>query len=64
MNKDFYDNNELQIMDLDTLKLILITLDNKLNLLKDKKPKSKSIEGMELACQIVLGLIADKERCR
>jgi hypothetical protein len=52
---------ELKEMDSKTLDTIYEKLDNQLNFLKDHRKESKCIDGMELACQIIFGLIADKK---
>jgi hypothetical protein len=45
-------------MDLNTLKLVYEYLEDRLEFLDKNRPKSKSIVGMELACQFVFDLIA------
>lgn len=52
--------NEIDEMDFKTLNLLYESLDNKLNKIKEKYPKSKSIVGMEITLQLIFDIIADK----
>lgn len=57
-----YTKEHTNIMDLNTLQLIYEHLENRLECLEKNRPKSKSIIGMELACQFVFDIIASKSR--
>jgi hypothetical protein len=52
---------ELKEIDSKTLDIIYEKLDDQLEFLKKNRKDNKCIDGMELACQIVFDLIADKK---
>lgn len=56
-----YIKNRIEHMDLDTLKLVYKHIEDRLEFLDKNRHQSKSIIGMELACQLVLELMVENK---
>jgi hypothetical protein len=54
----YVENHQTEQMNLNTLNFVYKHLEDKLDFLEKNRPNSKSIIGMELACQFVFDLIA------